>query len=598
MSRHYRFGEWTVLPEHNQVHRNGEVHHLERRTMEVLVCLLKRSGEVVPLRLILDEVWGDRVVEENSVHQRIHQIRKVLGDSPRSSRYVANVPRRGYRLMAEVTPMEAGAPALLPAAAAALPEPFAPPEGAADDAAVGAGNRLRALLVDFNRYILVGTGWRAYPVLCLIGAVPILIAPFLGIWPDRAVPADAPLWAVCTPAPDFVGTVGEGFSSRWNWLIYPALLPLWLAAQRMLFRLSYGISPDSPLRRQARYAPFRVHLHAVLDDWRPIAAVIAVNVLLTIVDQADVVMRFIDVSTTCPYRSTDWGMFNHYFPDVSHWGVGLVTAWTTLEQMIFVHMTLITAVHVYLFNSRYMKSIYLRNDPRRQTTSYVLDLEDADYRFGLRPLSRIFDLQLLFCVLGGGVLLTERYFNTDQALVEEVATAATCSVGLFPQRCLPPDPPTFSELGRLVQDTAQLVVVTGWLAFLTTILYIANVKLLPRRVLGETSGRVAYLRELVVPNSAHDHLLESSDPADVDRVVNFFRHQNFWPIGDQRAADALSLCVLIFLLMLLPLTPTTAPQAVVFLVFVLASVVLARALLGLQKHLLARVDASLTRDHS
>lgn len=587
MPRHYRFGEWTVLPELNEMRRSGHRQALERKTMDVLVCLLERPQEVVPVEAILDEVWAGQVVEQNSVHQRIHRIRKVTGDDARSPRYIAHVPRRGYRTVAHVAvlaPEEDGATVPSPATGPqviSIPPPSRPPVG------------MRGSLVSLNRFLLVGTGWRAYPVLFLIGAVPWLIALAGGLWRDRPVPPESPLWQICTPSAELLAATGQGFSSRWNWLIYPLLLPSWLFAQRWLFRLSYGASPDSPLRYDARYRGINANLQAVLGDWRPTAMVIAVNLVLTTVDQADVAMRFVDVASACPGAGADWGYFGHLFPDVSRSASGLLTAWTTLKQMIFVHMALITAVHVYLFNSRYMHSVYLRSDPSRHVNSYILDFDDPDCRFGLRPLSRIFDVQLLFCVVGGSVLLTERYFNTDLNLVDALATAFTCGLGLFPERCDVLGGWSPAEAARLVQDTAQLFVVTSWMLFLCTILYIANVKLLPLRRVGETRGRIAYLREFLPPGSRYDRMLDAGDVAQVDTVVGAFRKQHFWPIGDDRAADALTLCVLIFLLMLVPLVPANAPQSVLFATFAISSYLLARVFLGSQRHLLARVDRSL-----
>ena len=93
---------------------------------------------------------------------------------------------------------------------------------------------------------------------------------------------------------------------------------------RFLFRLSYGVSPSSPLLTESRYAPIRNRQKGVLNDWRPTAAAIAINVTLTTIDQSDVAMRFIDVSRVCPTGVMDWGWYSLVYPDVSTWSVGLM----------------------------------------------------------------------------------------------------------------------------------------------------------------------------------------------------------------------------------------------------------------------------------
>ncbi len=74
--------------------------------MEVLICLLEQPGEVISVHSILERVWAGRVVEENSVHQRISQIRKALGDNRKNPSYIGHVPRRGYHSVAPVHVVE------------------------------------------------------------------------------------------------------------------------------------------------------------------------------------------------------------------------------------------------------------------------------------------------------------------------------------------------------------------------------------------------------------------------------------------------------------------------------------------------------------
>jgi len=99
----FRIGEWQVDPAIDEISRAGKINKLEPRAMRVLVCLAERAGEVVSVEQLLDAVWKDVVVTPESVYQAIAALRRALGDDPKQPVYIANVVRRGYRLIAKVT---------------------------------------------------------------------------------------------------------------------------------------------------------------------------------------------------------------------------------------------------------------------------------------------------------------------------------------------------------------------------------------------------------------------------------------------------------------------------------------------------------------
>ena len=74
--------------------------------MNVLLCLARHAGQVVSVDRLLEEVWGDVVVNSDSVYQAVATLRRTLGDEAKGSRYIVNVVRRGYRLIAPVSVWE------------------------------------------------------------------------------------------------------------------------------------------------------------------------------------------------------------------------------------------------------------------------------------------------------------------------------------------------------------------------------------------------------------------------------------------------------------------------------------------------------------
>jgi TolB-like protein/DNA-binding winged helix-turn-helix (wHTH) protein/Tfp pilus assembly protein PilF len=119
----FHLGAWLVDPTLDTISRGGETLKLEPRMMRLLTCLAHSSGAVVSLERLLTDVWAGVVVGPASVYQAISQLRRLLGDTDPEPSYIATVPRKGYRLVAPVRPME---PSVPPPA----PSPVAPPRAA------------------------------------------------------------------------------------------------------------------------------------------------------------------------------------------------------------------------------------------------------------------------------------------------------------------------------------------------------------------------------------------------------------------------------------------------------------------------------------
>jgi len=109
-------GQWRIDPALDEISRDGTTVKLEPRTMRVLVCLAENAGEVISVDQLLNTVWKDLVVTQSSVYQAVAVLRRALGDDPKDPQYIANVLRRGYRLVAPVAD-DAQAPVALPAGA-------------------------------------------------------------------------------------------------------------------------------------------------------------------------------------------------------------------------------------------------------------------------------------------------------------------------------------------------------------------------------------------------------------------------------------------------------------------------------------------------
>lgn len=99
----YRFAQFSVDPATRSLcNQHGQI-NLSARAFDVLLELLRHRGEPVSKDHLLDAVWPGVVVGENSLNQAVCTLRKVLGDSRSSPRFVKTIPGRGYCFIAELS---------------------------------------------------------------------------------------------------------------------------------------------------------------------------------------------------------------------------------------------------------------------------------------------------------------------------------------------------------------------------------------------------------------------------------------------------------------------------------------------------------------
>ncbi len=104
---------------------SGRPTGLRAQALKVLLVLGEQAGQVVGKDELMQRVWGDVVVTEDSLVQAIGDIRRVLGDQAHAR--IRTVPRRGYLLAVEArraTAAESAAPVPGPLMTTAPPPPL------------------------------------------------------------------------------------------------------------------------------------------------------------------------------------------------------------------------------------------------------------------------------------------------------------------------------------------------------------------------------------------------------------------------------------------------------------------------------------------
>ncbi|MEM7363370.1 MAG: tetratricopeptide repeat protein [Pseudomonadota bacterium] len=100
----YRVGTFKVDTETNKVtDPSGTEHHVRPQSIAVLSCLLDAAPRLQSANEIINTLWPRQQIDDSVIHRRISELRKLFGDSSRSSSYIETVPRKGYRIIATVS---------------------------------------------------------------------------------------------------------------------------------------------------------------------------------------------------------------------------------------------------------------------------------------------------------------------------------------------------------------------------------------------------------------------------------------------------------------------------------------------------------------
>ncbi|MGD2116677.1 MAG: tetratricopeptide repeat protein [Acidobacteriota bacterium] len=113
MSGRYRFEgfELNLLDGGElELRRGGEVVPLQELPLRLLVTLVERAPATVSREMLREALWppGTHLDVDASLNTAVARVREALGDEASEPRFVATVPRRGYRFVAPVERVEDG----------------------------------------------------------------------------------------------------------------------------------------------------------------------------------------------------------------------------------------------------------------------------------------------------------------------------------------------------------------------------------------------------------------------------------------------------------------------------------------------------------
>ena len=93
-------GSWTISLESGTVsNENGDEICLEPRLAKLFYYLSKNSSEMVSRKQLIDQIWHDTIVNEESLTRAISDLRKVLNKHFDNPPQIETIPTRGYKMI-------------------------------------------------------------------------------------------------------------------------------------------------------------------------------------------------------------------------------------------------------------------------------------------------------------------------------------------------------------------------------------------------------------------------------------------------------------------------------------------------------------------
>ncbi|HEX8892891.1 MAG TPA: winged helix-turn-helix domain-containing protein, partial [Terriglobales bacterium] len=102
----FKFEDIEVREREFLLVKGGKALPVEPKAFRVLLFLVRNPRRLVTKNEILNAVWSDCAVSDNSLTRGIATLRRLLGDDSREPRFIATVPTVGYRFLCDVVAAE------------------------------------------------------------------------------------------------------------------------------------------------------------------------------------------------------------------------------------------------------------------------------------------------------------------------------------------------------------------------------------------------------------------------------------------------------------------------------------------------------------
>lgn len=104
----FRFDEFSLDADERALRRGGEEIRLQDLPLRLLIALVERAPRLVTRQELREELWppDTHLDVDASLNTAVARVRDALGDEASDPRFVVTVPRRGYKFVVPVEPVE------------------------------------------------------------------------------------------------------------------------------------------------------------------------------------------------------------------------------------------------------------------------------------------------------------------------------------------------------------------------------------------------------------------------------------------------------------------------------------------------------------
>lgn len=72
--------------------RNGETIQLSSKAFDLLLALIQSGGREVTKEELMENVWGDQIVEDANLTVTMSHLRRALGEKAHEHRFIVTLP--------------------------------------------------------------------------------------------------------------------------------------------------------------------------------------------------------------------------------------------------------------------------------------------------------------------------------------------------------------------------------------------------------------------------------------------------------------------------------------------------------------------------
>lgn len=102
-----KVGAWHAARATGELTGGGVTERLEPKVMDLLFLLAGSPGKAFSKDEIMAALWPNVIVGDDTLARAVSRLRKALADDAKTPGYIETLPKRGYRLIAKVSPGDA-----------------------------------------------------------------------------------------------------------------------------------------------------------------------------------------------------------------------------------------------------------------------------------------------------------------------------------------------------------------------------------------------------------------------------------------------------------------------------------------------------------